>query len=836
MFLRNQNIRTSLKVCLCFLFACFFNTYILSQPISEGQLKAGFVYSFLKYVDWQNENKIDTFKVAILGEDNDFVDLLKKMSYLHVKNKPIKVTVIASIENIPSTNILVITNDKNYFVKEVFDQVVGKNILLITDRYDFQRYVMINFIYGENSKVQFEINSKNIEDSHLQTSPKLVLLGGTEIDVRKLYLETEKSLITEKVKSESFEKELKQKQEVIQEINAKLVSLNKEIKELQNKIFNQKDELNQLSLQTDTQQKKLDEKNLALRYQQYEIIKKEKLLNAEKKELSEKQAQILEYSQVLKHQENEINKRQTIIEDQGKTLLHQIGTIKVQRQYLLLLISLVLIILALAFVAFRNYMIKKQKNLELEKMNLELNNKNSEIQYQASQLELKNIELEKLSIVAKETVNAIMIMNEKGEFEWVNEGFTRIYGDNLEKFISKRGQNLIQASNFEHIEEVVKVIFTDKKPVSYESPFEEPDGKIIWVHTTLTPILDTERNIKKLIAIDSDITDLKEAEFAITHKNDEIQRQSEELIHQASDLRMLNQELQSEKNKLEIALEKLKNTQKQLVESEKMVILGQLTAGIAHEINNPMNFINSGIDGLKMAFEQVMELLKKYENLTTTKIDQQLKHLQNFRSEINYTELIKDIEQMMKDIKSGVHRTTEIIRSLRTFSRLDESDLKFVDLHKSIDSTLLILRNKYIKNIEIVRDFGNIPEIECYPGKINQVLLNIIVNAIQAIPGEGEIFIKTSPYLKDGIEYAIISIRDTGMGMTDEVKNKLFEPFFATKVDGEGTGLGLSISESIIDNHHGYIEVESSYEKGSTFNIYLPVLFQKKLKTLKSAI
>jgi signal transduction histidine kinase len=151
-------------------------------------------------------------------------------------------------------------------------------------------------------------------------------------------------------------------------------------------------------------------------------------------------------------------------------------------------------------------------------------------------------------------------------------------------------------------------------------------------------------------------------------------------------------------------------------------------------------------------------------------------------------------------------------------------------LHKNIDSTLVILRNKYINKIEIVKDYGKIPMLECYPGKINQVFLNILVNAIQAIQKEGKIIIKTRQINREGNQFIVISIKDTGNGMSNETKKKIFEPFFTTKVAGEGTGLGLSISISIIESHHGSIEVESKTGKGSTFSIYLPVIFQKKEK------
>jgi two-component system, NtrC family, sensor kinase len=277
-------------------------------------------------------------------------------------------------------------------------------------------------------------------------------------------------------------------------------------------------------------------------------------------------------------------------------------------------------------------------------------------------------------------------------------------------------------------------------------------------------------------------------------------------------------------------LDKLKNAQIQLVESEKMIILGQLTAGIAHEINNPINFINSGIEGLKLAFHQLIELFEQYEQITPDNVRQKLKQIVNYKRNMNYPLLLSDIDELTKDVKTGIYRTVEIIKGLRTFTRLDESDLKYIDIHNNIDSTLVILRNKYINRIEIIKDYGIIPEIECYPGKINQVFLNILVNAVQSIKENGKIYISTRQINKEELQYAIISIRDTGTGMDEGTKKRIFEPFYTTKDAGEGTGLGLSISKSIIENHQGTIEVESEFGKGSEFKIYLPVVFQKKEK------
>ncbi len=242
------------------------------------------------------------------------IGLVKSIEKQQVKNKPIKIYTFSSIGEIVFTHILYITNDRNYFIKDIFDLIKNNNTLLITDRYEFQRYIMINFIYSDNSKIQFEINTKNIDDAKLKTSPKLVLLGGSEIDVRKLYLETEKSLKSEKEKAESFEKELSLKKNEIQIMSTKLFQLfqeiqdnKKEIDTLQEKISHQKNELNNLQVRTNEQQKNLILKSNILNGQKKEIYYQEKQLHDQKLAINRKQLQIEDYSRVLIKQKSDIN-------------------------------------------------------------------------------------------------------------------------------------------------------------------------------------------------------------------------------------------------------------------------------------------------------------------------------------------------------------------------------------------------------------------------------------------------------------------------------------------------------------------------------------------------
>jgi len=266
--------------------------------------------------------------------------------------------------------------------------------------------------------------------------------------------------------------------------------------------------------------------------------------------------------------------------------------------------------------------------------------------------------------------------------------------------------------------------------------------------------------------------------------------------------------------------EELKATQSQLVQSEKMASLGQLTAGIAHEINNPINFVSAGIESLKNNYQEIKSLLSEYMEIKPGEDNtEKLLLIEKHKKEMEIDVLLHEVEDLYKSIKNGATRTTEIVKNLRNFTRLDENEFKLSNLEEGLDSTLVILNSQLKDRIEVIKEYGHIPLVNCFPGQINQVFINILNNAAQAIVGEGKIWIKT--LVSAGV--AEIVIKDSGSGMTEETKNRIFDPFFTTKDVGIGTGLGLSISYGIIEKHHGSIEVESTPGQGTQFTIKIPL-------------
>lgn len=280
------------------------------------------------------------------------------------------------------------------------------------------------------------------------------------------------------------------------------------------------------------------------------------------------------------------------------------------------------------------------------------------------------------------------------------------------------------------------------------------------------------------------------------------------------------EELYIQNLKLEKANTNIKNTQAQLLESAKMASLGQLTAGIAHEINNPINFVAANVHALKLDFKDIQLLLQKIKNLSAQdNAQEELQSLLNLYEEIEADDLNEEIIPLINGIEQGAKRTQKIVASLGTFARNDNDEFAEADLHECLKSTLTILQSQFRDRITLHENYGDIPLVNCQVSKINQVFLNIIDNAMAAIQGEGELFISTE---KVGTE-VFIRIRDTGKGIEAEDLQQIFNPFFTTKEVGEGTGLGLTISYNIVKQHEGRIEVNSVVGEGTEFMVCLPI-------------
>jgi signal transduction histidine kinase len=268
--------------------------------------------------------------------------------------------------------------------------------------------------------------------------------------------------------------------------------------------------------------------------------------------------------------------------------------------------------------------------------------------------------------------------------------------------------------------------------------------------------------------------------------------------------------------------QKLKETQSHLMQADKLASIGQLAAGVAHEINNPIGFVYSNLGTLSKYIQNIFDLLDAYERTECALADKEIRACLQIAKKKSDIEFMKeDLQALIDESKDGITRVKTIVQSLKDFSHVDDTDAwQHSNLHHNLDSTLNIVNNEIKYKAEVIKEYGNIPEVECLPSQLNQVFMNLLVNAAHAIEQHGTITLRSGQ--KDGKVW--VEISDTGNGIAPEHMQKIFDPFFTTKPIGQGTGLGLSLSYGIVQKHHGNIEVKSELGKGTTFRVWLPII------------
>ncbi len=319
-------------------------------------------------------------------------------------------------------------------------------------------------------------------------------------------------------------------------------------------------------------------------------------------------------------------------------------------------------------------------------------------------------------------------------------------------------------------------------------------GEPGWLQTTKVHLRDHDGKVIGIVGLARDITERKRFDAEIQRRNIEL-----------SELNV-----------------KLSQTQEQLLQSEKMASIGQLAAGVAHEINNPIGFIFSNFNTLEGYMKKVFKMLSAYADaqqfIASPDVVAQLDRM---GKEVELEYLIEDSRHLMAETMEGLTRVKKIVQDLKDFSRIDhQTEWAWADLHRGIDSTLNILANEIRYKADVIKSYGDIPEVECLSSQINQVIMNLLLNAVHSIgPERGTITVSTG---RDG-EQVWIEVSDTGNGIPKEILPRIFDPFFTTKPVGKGTGLGLSLSYGIVKRHSGRIDVSSQAGKGSTFRVSLPI-------------
>lgn len=454
----------------------------------------------------------------------------------------------------------------------------------------------------------------------------------------------------------------------------------------------------------------------------------------------------------------------------------------------------------------------------------------AERNYTVAQLRKTVKELAEFKFALDESA-IVVITDAKGIIRYANDKFCEISQYKREELIGKTHRLISSGYHTRDFFEDFWKSIQAGKVWKGEIKNKAKDGSYYWVNTTVVPFVNESGKPYQYLAIRFDITERKRAEEALQRSEHRARQQAEQL---------------------EAAMEKLKQTQAQLVQTEKMSGLGQLVAGVAHEINNPVSFIYGNLVHTREYIDNLLHTINLYQQ----HYPNPLPEIEAALEDIELDFLREDLPKILESMEFGANRIREIVRSLQNFSRQQESQMKSVDIHEGIDSTLLILQNKLKsqcdrREIAILKDYGDLPRVQCYASQLNQVFLNILCNAIDALqepaledkkePGAIAIRTELSPEgsaagcdracclgLTEG-NFVVISISDNGSGIPESARGRLFDPFFTTKPVGKGMGLGLAIAHQIVvQQHQGHLECISQLGKGTTFLISIPFSQQRE--------
>lgn len=657
------------KVLIIFL-ALLYTSGLFSQ-INEKKLIASLVYNIADYIIWPAKGETNEFVIGIFGKDtellNEFELIAQKTNF---KGKTIIIKECFNSLEIISTDLIYVCNDQNKVVPEIYLVARENSILLMTLQLENGIYSMINFTrdYAAN-KIDFEVNKQNLILAGFDYDPELLLYGGTELDIKELYKETQRLLEEENEKVISLQQENERRHQDIAELNEMIIQLEGNI-ESANDI---------LLAMSDT----ISNKDTEIRQRSELLVDQNNEFNDMREQYKDLFLNFLIINDSIKSQrirsevlDKVIKDREKLIDQQLITINEQDSMLKARRRVGILSSLLSGTFLVIGLLILRAYRQKRKNNLLLE------------LKVDERTKELKNTNTQLLTEIEE---------RQKSEKELDN------YRMNLEKLVEKRTE-----------------------------------------------------------------------EIAVTNK----------------ELKSANDELHKQKDQLQVMLNSLNAAQDQLIQSEKMASLGILSAGIAHEINNPLNFVKGGLTFLE---QYLKEKLKK-----------------------DYG----DAQPVIEAMNTGVNRAADIVKSLSLYSRSDSASETNCNVHDVIDDCLIILNNEIKNRIRIRKNYTDKKYmLLANEGKLHQAFLNILANASHAIEKKGQIIIN-SEIKNSHIE---IDINDDGNGIAESEIGRIFDPFYTTKEPGKGTGLGLSITYNIIRELQGDIKVESAEGKGTKVMISIPV-------------
>jgi len=439
----------------------------------------------------------------------------------------------------------------------------------------------------------------------------------------------------------------------------------------------------------------------------------------------------------------------------------------------------------------------------LELMSQELTEANNDLRHQ---LAVKQ-EAERALLLSEGRLARAQQIGQLGNWEWDIDANRIYWSDEIYRIFGIEQQSVVLSyeafmdfvhpNDRERVKQAVTESLAGRKHFSVEHRIVLNDGSLKYLYERGEVQADESGRVEKMFGTAQDITERK----------------------------MVEELLLKEKEEQKVLIKKLEDAHNQLLQSEKMASIGQLAAGVAHEINNPIGYVNSNLGTLRTYIEQLLRVLDAFQQAGDVCDADARMRIKALMEEVEMDYLKQDIIDLLRESGEGIQRVKQIVQDLKDFSHVDEAEWQLADLHQGLDSTLNVVHNEIKYKADVVKEYGELPRVECLPHQINQVFMNLLVNAAHAMEeGKRGLITVRSGVAGDGVwmEFA-----DNGKGIPPENLTRIFDPFFTTKPVGKGTGLGLSLAYGIMEKHHGRIEVESEVGKGTTFRLYLPVERQR---------
>lgn len=850
----------------------------LSQ-VKESKVKAVYLYQLAQQINWPNEKELNSFRIGLLTNDSAFVASSRAIANSSLlKKKPIEIIPLQINSDFNTLQILFVDEGFANRVPYISDRMIAKKTLLVTFNSFDQLFFDINiFRSDETQTLSFEVNLANLRADDFTYDSDILVLGGSLVDLKAIYKESIAKLdsqnqilntLYDQVKSLNIEK--KEFQDMVKQLRYRTDSLSKDIRLKEN-------HLDELSDYTEHQNTVLAEREMEINHQTNQLSSLIENTSKQENELANSEKR-------LRFLNDEIETKKQLITNQKEELTTQLDLISVQQNQLstqrrFLIVSIILaftfiiaIIAVVIALRLKHKLSKRLKSL--------VNKKTKELeisrQYYRSLIEYSPVSLfefdithlrDHLDFLEKnhssrkedrdedivDALSQMQLLNQNQTAKTFTGEFQTYRKEEIIKNIIDQNSSESILIDLQAIGKKDRTHRTELQLINAEGELKNaivswillPDESGVELNRLLIALLDVsqmkqyeralqqhreelETLVKKRTQRISDLnTELSSANNSLNIKNENLFKQNLLLEEQKDEISNLNKQiieantgLTIQKEEIERTYLELKETQLQLIESEKMASLGMLTAGVAHEINNPINFISAGGQALGMMLHDIKlhidALSDKYESMDTD-----LPLLNNFLEIIKTEDYFHHSEDLLENIYNGIERTSAIINSLNTYSHDSTEMFEQYPVAKAIDSALVMLQAEYKHKVFITRNYIDNPIIDCWPGKLNQVFVNIISNAIQAITKTGHITIRME-FISNQTEVKVI-ISDDGQGMSEATLKKIFDPFFTTKQAGQGTGLGLYITYSIILQHKGSINMESNLGKGTDVIIILPI-------------